>query len=211
MGIIPLITLLYLPVELLRAVPHGDPTAADTAIIMGFGFERFPDGSMAPGDANRANLKFVLEQYPHVMTIFAQEGVWVAQCHQSERSCSVDDVTLRRIDFHDDAVDLHSSDIAVCSLERMQQFGKDRAILVAHDMQLWRAAENMARAKPEICPNCEIVVPAVPDSPYPKQSDQLRTRNERIYILFDLAARIRDRLFPAAFPLTCPMPMPEGE
>lgn len=210
-GFIFLTILFYFPVELLRAVPQGDPATADTAIIMGYGFERFSDGFMAPGAANRANLDLVLDQYPHVKTVFAQEGVWVAQCHQTEQSCMVGDVTLHRIDFHDDTVDLHSADIAVCSLERMQQFGKDRAILIAHDMQLWRAAENIERAKVEICPNCEIIVPAVPDTPYPKRSDQLRTRYEHVYILFDFAARIRDRVFPAAYPSTCPMPMPKGE
>ncbi|MEM8861537.1 MAG: hypothetical protein AAGD96_24705 [Chloroflexota bacterium] len=209
--IILLAALFYFPVELLRAVPRGDPLTADTAIIMGFGFERFSDGSMAPGAANRANLAFVLERYPHVTTIFAQEGVWVAECHQSERSCTIGDVTMRRIDFHDDSVDLHSADIAVCSLERMQQFGKSSAILIAHDMQLWRAAENIERAKVDICPNCQIIVPAVPDTPYPEKSDQLRTRYEHVYILFDAAARVRDRMFPAAYPSTCPMPMPTGE
>ena len=210
-GIFLLVAFFLFPVHWLHATPIGDPASADTAIIMGFGFERHPDGSMAPGAANQANLDFVLNQFPHVETIFAQEGVWVAQCHQSARNCSAGNVTFRRIDFHDDAVDLHSADIAVCSLERMKQFGKEHAILVAHDMQLWRAAENFERAKVEICPQCEIVVPSVPDTPYPKNSDQLRTRHERIYILFDVSARLRDFVLPAAFPATCPMPMPAGE
>ncbi len=209
-GIIYL-ALVFFPSPLLRAMPQGDPAAADTAIIMGFGFERYPDGSMAPGAANEALLAYTLERFPQVTTIFAQEGVWVAQCAQGDLSCTAGDVALHRIDFHDDAVDLHSGDISVCALERMAQFGKESAILVAHDMQLWRASENINRAKADICPNCNIIVPAVPDMPYPQQSDQLRTRFEWSYIPIDLAARARDRILPGALPASCPMPMPLGQ
>ena len=201
----------FFPAPLLRAVPTGDPAEADTAIIMGYGFERNADGSMAPGAANEALLAYTLEKFPHVTTIFAQEGVWVAQCDQSERQCTAGASTLYRIDSHDDAVDLHSGDISVCALERMAQFGKSSAILVAHDMQLWRAAENMNRAKADICPNCNIIVPSVPNTPYPQNSDQWRTRYEWGYIPLDLAARARDRVFPSSLPASCPMPMPLGE
>lgn len=210
LGAVITIGIFFFPAPLLRAVPTGDPLTADTAIIMGYGFERHADGSMAPGAANEALLQYTLDKFPHVTTIFAQEGVWVAQCDQSEQACTAGGATLHRIDFHDDAVDLHSGDISVCALERMTQFGKSSAILVAHDMQLWRAAENMSRAKAGICPNCNIIVPSVPNTPYPANSEQWRTRYEWAYIPLDLAARTRDRLFPAALPATCPMPMPLG-
>ena len=211
LGVIFSLGIVFFPTPLLRAMPSGDASTVDTAIIMGFGFERNPDGSMAAGDANEALLNYVLERQPQVSTIFAQEGVWVAACDQSAMSCSVGGATLHRIDFHDDAVDLHSEDISVCALERLNQFGIQSAILVAHDMQLWRAADNFSRAKTDICPNCNIVIPAVPDTPYPTQSDQLRTRYEWAYIPIDMAARVRDRVYPAAMPATCPMPMPLGQ
>lgn len=204
-------TFLLLSPSWLRARPSGDPLAAESAVIMGFGFERDALGNMTAGAANRFLLSWVLDRYPHVETIFAQEGVWVSLCDRAATTCQIGEVTLYRIDRHDDTVDLHSMDIAVCALERMADFDKQRAILVAHDMQLWRAAENMERAIPEICPSCEVIIPNVPDTPYPIRSEQIRTRYERLYILIDLIARTRDALFPNKIPGTCPMPMSPGE
>lgn len=208
--------LLFFPVSLLRAIPTVRDPLPDTAIIMGYGFERGPNGEMTAGAANRFLLEFVLNSYPDVSTIFAQEGVWVAACPQSDLTCEIKrdgldrPVTLLRIDRHDDTVDLHTMDITVCALERMMAFEKSAAILVAHDMQLWRAAENYSRAGPEICPHCEIQIAPVPDTPYPSGSDQIRTRYEFLYIGTDLVARTLDRLNPANIPQTCPMPMSEA-
>ncbi|MEM7802783.1 MAG: hypothetical protein AAF633_26570 [Chloroflexota bacterium] len=201
-----------IPSSWFRAASDGDLEQIDTAIIMGFGFERTMNGEMSAGAANQFLLEHLINAYPNVETLFVQEGVWVGVCAQAALTCQVkrldgEPIALYRIDRHDDTVDLHTMDIAVCALERMVQFNKREAILIAHDLQLWRAAENFSRAAPLTCPECQILTGEVPDSPYPLQSEQLRTRYERLFMGADLIARIRDRLQPGQIPRTCPMPM----
>lgn len=197
------------PSQLFRAEAMGDPTPVDTAVIFGFGFERAGDGSMLPGDANQFLLDWTLREMPHLTTAFVQEGVWVAACEQKALVCAVGSTELLRIDRHDDSIDLHTLDIAACALERMRIFDKDEAVVVAHDMQLRRAAENMHRVRDAgLCPECRLVVADVPDAPYPAGSAQWRNRHESVYRWIDVAARARfSPLFVDDVPQTCPVPM----
>lgn len=180
-----------------------------TAVIFGFGFERTPSGGLEPGEANRFLLDWTLANHPQIETAFVQEGVWVALCAQTATECSVGGVRLLRIDRHDDALDLHTLDIAACAVERMTWFDIDEAVVVAHDLQLARAAENIRRVADEgLCPECRFSTAAVPDTPFPNRSDQLRTRHESLYRWVDLAARMRfSRPLTPTVPQRCPAPM----
>jgi hypothetical protein len=200
------------PASWLEATPVGDARSVDTAIVLGFGFERAPDGTMQPGLTNRFLLDWTLHEYPNLTTLFVQEGVWTAACPQAVRTCRIGQVTLHRIDRHDDRVDLHTNAIAICTIERMLAFGKRKAILVAQPIQLGRAVGDFDGARRDRCEDCEIVVPEVPDAPYDPHSSQVRTRAEWLYKPIDILAYVHDRTPLAAdAPPTCPMPMPAGE
>ncbi|MCA9836860.1 MAG: hypothetical protein KC422_08095 [Trueperaceae bacterium] len=206
------VSFVNLPSQLFRIEPRGNYQDAEALVIMGFGFERDAEGTIMAGPANQFLLDWALETYPFIKLMFVQEAVWRSSCSAEARECFIGDVRLRRIDKHDDTLDLRTMDIAVCSIERMKTFDISRAILVAHDMQLWRTADSFARAKKELCPACEFSVAPVPDSPYPNQSEQWRNRYEWTYKLVDILARVRYHpLIYREIPQTCPSPMPPSE
>ena len=207
-----LISLIFLPAEVFRANPRGNASSVQAIIIMGFGFERDVAGDMIAGPANQFLLDWALKHHSDIKLIFVQEGVWRVYCETAAKVCWLGDVRLRRIDKHDDKLDLRTMDIAVCSIERLQSFGLNRALLIAHDMQLWRTQDSFERAKKTLCPDCEFALAAVPDTPYPQRSEQWRNRYEWRYKLIDLVARLRYHpLVYRDIPDTCLAPMPAGE
>lgn len=192
----------------LRARPQGDSQTVDVAIVLGFGYEEMPQQAMKPGAANEFLLQWVLDTQPQVKTILAQEGVWVARCLETDAVCHVGDVELLRIHRHDPALDVNTLQTAVCAIERMRDLGASRAVLVAHDLQLWRTAADFERARQTLSPDFEFVVPMMPDTPYPAHSAQWRTRNEFIYRVIELLARFRDsERFTPVVPETCIAPL----
>ena len=202
--------ILFAPVEMFRATPSDDLDSVTTAIVFGFGFEEDAEGAMLPGAANSFLLDHVLTEHPQVDTIFVQEGVWVDRCEREALTCEVDGVRLLRIDWHDERFDLNTLEISACVLERMELFELDEAIVVAHDMQLARAASTLERVqRGGLCPDCTLLIDLVPDTPYPEESAQLRTRSESVWRFIDLAARLRDsRLLTWETPDTCAVPTP---
>ncbi len=212
LNILSLALVFTLPASFFRATPQGDASNAEAVVIMGFGFERDASGNMIAGSSNNFLLDWSLATYPNIKLMFVQEGVWLAQCKASQSDCFINDVRLRRIDKHNDALDLKTMDIAVCSIRRMQTFNVNKAVLVAHDAQLWRTQNNMNRAKNKLCPDCSFVVANVPDTPYPNNSEQWRNRFEWTYRLIDLAARVRYQpLIYRNIPDDCLSPMPKDE
>lgn len=201
---------LVAPASWFRAAPSEGLESATTAIVFGFGFEEDVDGNMLPGAANSFLLDHVLTEHPQVDTVFVQEGIWVDQCDHEELTCTVDDVRLLRIDWHDERFDLNTLEISACVLERMELFQLDTAIVVAHDMQLERAAGTLQRVqRGGLCPECTLLIDNVPDTPYPEESAQLRTRSESVWRFIDLAARVRDsHLMTWDTPDTCAVPTP---
>jgi hypothetical protein len=180
----------------------------DVAIILGFGYEEAEDGEMKPGAANEFLLGWVLETYPEVRTILVQEGTWAAACETSAETCKIGNVELLRIHRHDPTLDVNTFQTAVCAIQRMNELGKKRAILVAHDLQLWRTEKVFERVKQRLCGDCEFVIPDVPDTPYPARSYQRRTRNEFIYRIVEVLARLRDsRLVTREIPDECLAPL----
>lgn len=201
-----------LPNSWLRARSEGDSRGVDVAIILGFGYEEVENGKMKPGAANEFLLHWVLESFPEVRTILVQEGIWAAACETSAETCKIGSVGLLRIHRHDPSLDVNTFQTAVCAVKRMNELGKKRAILVAHHMQLWRTGKVFERVRHKLCEDCEFVIPNVPDTPYPNRSVQWRTRNEFIYRIVEVLARLRDsKLVTPEIPDECIAPLEEEQ
>ena len=209
LALLPVLLFLGFPADWLRGKPSGDSQNVDAAVILGFGYEETAVAQMLPGAANAFMLDWALAEFPQVALMFVQEGVWVTYCAAADETCFVDGVELRRIDRHDPNLDLHTLDIAACTIERMNQFGVETAVLISHDLQLARAAANFERVKADLCPDCRFVIPQMPHVPYPQNSVQWRTRSQFVYKFSELAARILySPLLARDVPQTCPAPMP---
>jgi hypothetical protein len=199
------------PSSWLRARPKGDSRGVALAVVLGFGYEETNAGEMKPGAANEFLLNWALENHPAVETVLVQEGVWAVICETGAATCEADGVELLRIHRHDPHVDVNTLDTAVCAIEaieRMDGLREKKALLVAHDLQLWRVAADFERARQDLCSDCEFVIPDVPDTPYPARSVQWRTRNEPVYRFVEIVARFRDsRLFTPETPHRCIAPL----
>lgn len=202
------VSIQLVPSSWLRAGPKGDGKGVKVAVILGFGYEETNTGEMKPGAANEFLLNWVLENHPEVQTILVQEGVWTVVCETGAATCEIDGVELLRIHRHDPNLDVNTLDTAACAIERMNALREKKAILVAHDLQLWRVAADFERARQSLCSDCEFIIPNVPDTPYPTQSVQWRTRNERVYRFVEILARFRDsKLFTRETPDQCIAPL----
>ena len=180
----------------------------DTAIILGFGYEKEENGEIQPGKANEFLYKWTIEN-TKAKTVLVQEGVWVAACKTSDRSCKKAGRSLIRIHLHDDKIDMNTIETAFCALQKMEQLGKNKAILIAHDLQLQRAAwdfEKLKKARIE-WQNYVFVVPQIPDTPFPENSRQLRTGCSMLYKMVELFLS-RPRDFFSPLPEKCKAPVP---
>ncbi len=210
--LLSLIILCLTPIALAQILLRAEPTAdqdADTAIILGFGYEM--DGAtMNPGAANEYLLDWTIRN-TSVTTIIVQEGVWVAaECDRSADTCTMSipsgrTIQVVRMHRHDADVYVNTFEAAMCAIEKMKVLGKHKAILVAHDLQLERAAwdfEYINRAY--FSSAFTFVVPQMPDTPYPSGSKQLHTRYEFVYASVELFwSRPRDFGRPVVCQLAC--------
>jgi uncharacterized SAM-binding protein YcdF (DUF218 family) len=180
---------------------------ADTAVVLGFGYEEDKSGTMQAGEANKFLLDWVVNNTA-ANTIFVQEGVWVAACPTSATHCTYKGRELRRIHQHDDKAYLNTLDSAFCAIEQMATFNKNKAILVTHDLQLQRAAWDFERVKqkPDWL-NFTFVVPEIPDTPYPTNSIHWQTQNQFIYKTVELLIS-RPRDYFSSVPNHCKAPLP---
>lgn len=205
---LPVYALLFLilvgltPSPLMRAKPTRDQEA-DTAIILGFGFVMVR-GQMRPGAANQFLLDWTIEnQSSQVKTILVQEGVWVAGGAGTLKGLGIN---IKRIHQHDPEIYVNTLDTAFCAIQQLQQLGKKKAMLVAHDLQLQRVAWDFEHVSQELCPECIFVIPNIPDTPYPANSVHYQTRNEFIYKIAELLIS-RPRDFFSPIPTECKAPL----
>lgn len=173
-----------------------------TAVILGFGYEMAGD-AMQPGPANQALVDWVLNNQPQITTLLVQEGVLVALTPEQLRN-----KTVRRIHRHDPAIYVDTLDATFCAVRQLQALNQSTVLLVAHDLQLQRAAWDFARVQRQLCPTCTLVIPDLPATPYPANSVQFQTRSAFIYKILELLyLRPRDLL--RAMPTTCKAPLEE--
>lgn len=178
----------------------------DTAIILGFGFEKDAGGHLRGGRSNEFLLQWTLE-HTRADTLLVQEGVLEAYISSDTRR-KAPGKKLLRIHRHIEGIDMNTFRTAYCALEQMDALGKRQAVLVAHDLQLQRAAwifEKLKLARPNGA-DLSFVVPEIPPTPFPADSDQLRTRWKLLYIFCELfGSRLRDYLSTA--PTACLAPL----
>jgi uncharacterized SAM-binding protein YcdF (DUF218 family) len=184
-----------------------DLSKTDTAIVLGFGYEKDDNGAMQAGQANKFLLDWVVNNTA-ANTIFVQEGVWAAACPTSATHCTFAGREVRRIHLHDENAYLNTLDTAFCAVEQMATFNKNKAILVTHDLQLQRAAWDFERVKQKSDSlNFAFVLPEIPDTPYPANSVHWQTQNQFVYKIVELLiSRPRDFLSPV--PDQCKSPLP---
>ena len=180
-----------------HATPNPRPT---TAVILGFGYETV-DNVMLPGPANQFLLDWVLREHPQISTLLVQEGVRVAISPPL-----LQEKMVYRIHRHDPTLYIDTLDAAYCALHRLQQLEQTSVLLVAHDLQLQRAAWDFERVRRQLCATCTLVIPDLPATPYPIHSVHRQTRSAFVYKIIELLyLRPRDLL--RALPTQCKAPI----
>lgn len=175
----------------LTAVAHGSLADADAFILLGFGLNRQPDGSPAPGASNLALARWVVAHNPHKLPTITQLGTYLAlkQIEQSRPDLDVDSWAINLP--HDDRVHVDTAGAALQIWLIFENVGIRRAVLVTHPHQSERARRIF-----EKLPLDEIIMPALPPIPYDPDSIQRWTRNKRSYLFFEFVmARPIGKLF----------------
>jgi len=186
---------------------HAPPTtnsttnpSLTTAVILGFGYETV-DNMMLPGPANQFLLDWMLREHPQISTLLVQEGVRVAISPPL-----LQEKMVYRIHRHDPTLYIDTLDAAYCALHQLQQLEQTSVLLVAHDLQLQRAAWDFERVRRQLCATCIVVVPELPATPYPIHSVHRQTRSAFVYKIIELLyLRPRDLL--RALPTQCKAPV----
>jgi len=171
-----------------------------SAVVLGFGYEMV-EQEMQPGAANQFLVDWVARQQPQINTLLVQEGVRSAMT-----PTLLHDKNVRRIHRHDPAIYVDTLDTAFCALRQLQQLNQKTVLLVAHDLQLQRAAWDFERVRQAMCLDCTVLIAAMPDTPYPAASVHFQTHNEFVYKLVELLL-LRPRDFLRAIPTTCKAPL----
>jgi hypothetical protein len=217
-GFLVAFVLLWLPDSVWRARPdpgwQQQAATANTAIVLGFGYEKNEDGTMAPGRANEELLATALsDTYPGLKTLYVQEAVWVAAgCGTTASSCSAmggggQPVELKRAHAHDPKVYLSTLDTAYCAIDKMQAEDKQAAVLIAQHLQLARAAwvfETVRRDRPD-ADSISFLTPAVPATSFSPHSVHRWTRSAVLWKLSELLVS-RPRDFLTRLPDRCKLP-----
>jgi uncharacterized SAM-binding protein YcdF (DUF218 family) len=199
-SILFLILLAYTPDKWFQATPT-EQQDADVVVILSFGYE-LKGSKEIPGKANQFLAEWVISNMsPKTETVLAQEGVFIALGERMSRN-----INLNRIHQHERGNYVNTIDAAFCAIEQIKKLHKNTIAIVAHDLQIQRAIWDFERVIKKSCPKCNIIIPKIPDTPYPDSSIHLQTRNEAIYKLVELLiARPRD-LF-SSVPTQCKAPL----
>ena len=200
------------PNEILRSEPTKDwqtrAEKAQVAVVLGFGYEEDKCGNMEPGLANVELLDWTIAN-TGAMTIFVQEGVWVAACDSCERECVQADRQIKRMHEHCRKVYLNTFETAFCALQEMEKLDAREVVLVAHDLQLERAAWDFEAVKQarEECRDFTFIIPEMPAVSFVENSVHRHTRNEKVWRLVELLVS-RPRDFFSPMPSECKTPLP---
>ncbi len=188
--ICPLVALM-MPDGWIRAKPTPDQEA-EAAIIFGFGYVM--DGpDMLPGKANRFMVDWFIRNQPEVKVILAQEG---ANCEfdQLERSGELSDgLKVINIHEHNPGVYVNSLDVAKMAGGMIRSEGIQRVLVIAHHLQLRRAAWDISQMMKKMNLKGEVLIPDLPNIPFPQDSAQWHSRYKWRYKLVELLiSRPRD-------------------
>ncbi|MGV8040177.1 MAG: hypothetical protein AB2L07_08885 [Thermoanaerobaculaceae bacterium] len=198
----------FVPGSWLRARPTAGwedrARRAEVAVIFGYGLGPSGDG-LTPGRSNKQLLEWTLA-HTSATTLLVQEGVWVARCYEHNEACTVDGRNLVRMHRHVEGVRVDTFEAAHCAADLLLAMKAKRVVVVAHDLQLHRAASNLGRCLRTLGGReLEIVVPDVGFVVSPGSWAQWQTWLRPEYTLVELLwARPRDVL--AGVPEQCPAP-----
>ncbi len=192
---------------------------ADTVIVFGFGLEEAEDGNgqYSAGEANVFLYKWTVK-HTNPKILLVQEGIWVASdtckiLDVCDSTCVVDEgYRMTRMHMHDEHIYVNTLDSAYCAFQRIEQLYNsnvvnNKVVIVAHDQQLQRAVWDFMEIQDakETRQKFELIVPEIPDTPYPSRSSHWHTRHELLYQSVELFySRIRDYF--ASVPNDCRAP-----
>jgi hypothetical protein len=183
----------------MRAVPTPDwereLQGTDTAIILGFGYEKGKNGEVLAGEANDFLWKWTVD-HTAAKTIFVQEGVWAAAANQQEARYQAAGRQIKRIYQYDPTVNIHTLETVYYVLGEMKALGKKKTVIIGHDLQLARIQADfikVTKAEKE-WPDYTFIVPEIPPTPYPIHSVQRQTCSAARYKIWEICSRVRDYL-----------------
>ena len=167
----------------------------DTAILFGFGFEKDTNGDMTPGAANQELYNQAVKNAgTKTLHLIMQEGVMVAA------RCDVNQYPFKRnlvrMHPHVPGKDVNTLAAAGFAIKEMERLKVKSAVVYAHDMQLARAVydlKSIAASEPR-WKDFRFITPDVGATPFPRKSEQLRTRCKLCYFPWELGARVYESL-----------------
>lgn len=209
----------------IRATPTANwgskVNEADTAVVFGFGLAKAKDenSKYSAGEANEFLFNWTMKHTDPTI-ILVQEGIWRASdiCGNNDdcdSTCLVaEEKQIKRMHFHDEHNYVDTLDAAFCAIKQIEQLYNNnvinnKVVIIAHDQQLQRAVWDFKKIQnsKKAWQKFELIVPEIPDTPYPSRSSHWQTRNELLYQVVELfGSRIRD--FFASVPTDCKAPCP---
>ena len=163
----------------------------NTAIIFGFGYKENCKGEMLPDTANKTlYMQAINDANFHYLIM--QDGVLVA-------ACKADSLRNIRMHPHSPTIHINTIEAAQYAILKMDSLHVKKAMVYAHSQQLARAVFDLKRvaASNPKWHDFEFITPAIPPTPYPRQSKQRYTRYEITYVPLELLfMRPRDTLYP---------------
>jgi len=155
-----------------------------TTPLVGIG----PEGE--PGPVNAALAEWAAANLSG--SLIAQESIGVGLCdHNGAQSCS--SATGQQVyRMHAHSADyVTTNDAAVCAVALAQRIGATKLVIVAHPMQLDRAAGALHDAVQSQSADLPVVVPAIElDVEFWEASVHPQTRSARAWRFWEIAARV---------------------
>lgn len=175
------------------ASPQGDTTQGDVFILLGFGLEEDPDGTLRPGISNQKLAEWVVANNPHRLPTITQEGTKLAleELESADPSLNTERWVINLPHDPHVHVDTYGAALQIWLLCFNTEL--TRPVLVTHPYQSERARRIFSKL-----PLSEIIIPYIePDSvPFTPDSTQHWTRNRYWYFIFEFVmARPIGRLF----------------
>jgi len=162
-------------------------------IAFGFGIEKDKNGNLTAGAANDSIMHWISEN-TQAEYIIAQKGCTLSKFINYE-------IPLIEMHPHNDSVYINTFEAAKYALNKLDSLYKtdeiknNQVLVVAHGMQLERAAWILKKMyeKRNNKSSYQFIVPKMPSIPFPLNSNQFHTRNKFIYRLIELyISRPRD-------------------
>lgn len=172
---------------------YNEAKEVDVALIFGFGYGIDEKGSMTPEASNQFLYDLAMQQVK-VKYLIVQEGVYVAAIKDSSKH-RLNGVHLIRMHTHNPHKDVNTFEASLFAIDKMDSLNQKQAFVYAHNMQLKRAVADLRKiaARDSKRNDFQFIIPPIPETPFPKKSDQGRTKGLIFYRFIELyLSRVRD-------------------